>query len=88
VDIGNASTSARLLQKLSLADVEETTKIRPKYLEALEENNFANLPPGMYGRAFLRTYARLLGLNAEELVAEYRKVTRLSQRTDEEDFLR
>lgn len=85
MDIGETLKKARVLKKLTLVDVEEATKIRTKYLEAMEENNFSILPPGMYGSAFLRTYARFLELNADELVAGYREVSRLSHATVEED---
>lgn len=85
MDVGSTLKKARLAKKLSMADVEEATKIRTKYLEAMEENNFSTLPPGMYGSAFLRTYARFLDLNADELVSAYRETTGLSQPVIEED---
>ena len=85
MDIGSTLKKARVLNKLTLADVEEATKIRVKYLEAMEANNFSILPPGMYGSAFLRTYARFLGLNADELVSGYRELTGLSQPVVEEE---
>ena len=85
MDIGGTLKKARVLRKLTLADVEEATKIRTKYLEAMEENNFSILPPGMYGSAFLRTYARFLELDADELVTGFRGVSGLSPAVTEED---
>jgi cytoskeletal protein RodZ len=85
VDVGGTLKKARVLKKLTLADVEEYTKIRTKYLEAMEENHFAILPPGMYGSAFLRTYARFLELDADELLASYRETSGVSLGAVDED---
>ncbi len=60
---------ARQARGLSLEQVEKETKIRRRYLEALEKEAFDLLPGRVYVRGFLRTYARYLGLDAEALVA-------------------
>lgn len=85
MDVGGTLKKARVQRKLSLADVEEITKIRIKYLEAMEDNNFSVLPPGMYGSAFLRSYARFLDLNADELVAAYREAAGVAPPAGEVD---
>jgi hypothetical protein len=54
-----------------LADAEAATKIRGRYLEALEREQFDLLPAGPYGRSFLREYAEFLGLDGDILAAEY-----------------
>jgi cytoskeleton protein RodZ len=59
-------------QKLDIADVEERTKIRAKYLRALENEEFGLLPGSTFVKTFLRTYAEVLGLDAHLLVEEYR----------------
>jgi cytoskeleton protein RodZ len=59
-------------QQLDIADVEARTKIRAKYLRALENEEFALLPGSTFVKTFLRTYAELLGLDAHRLVDEYR----------------
>lgn len=71
-DIGNSLREARIRRGLSIKDVEGATKIRAKYLEALEEDDFEVLPGSTYVRAFLRTYATFLKLDADALVDEYR----------------
>lgn len=71
-DIGNTLREARIRRGLSIADVEAITKIRGKYLEALEENDFEVIPGPTYVKGFLRTYALLLELDADALVSEYR----------------
>ena len=69
--IGETFRRAREARRLSLADVERLTKIRGAYLAALEEERFDALPPHPYSKGFVRAYARLLGLDADRLVAEF-----------------
>ena len=59
-------------QRLDIADVEERTKIRAKYLRALENEEFGMLPGSTFVKTFLRTYAEVLGLDPHMLVEEYR----------------
>jgi hypothetical protein len=56
-----------------LEDVEELTKIRGRYLAALEAGDWEALPSDAYAKGYLRTYAELLGLDADALVDEYRR---------------
>lgn len=62
---------ARIRKGLSIRDVEDATKIRVKYLEALEQDDFEVIPGSTYVKAFLRTYATYLKLDADELVDDY-----------------
>jgi cytoskeleton protein RodZ len=59
-------------RKLDIADVEERTKIRAKYLRALENEEFGLLPGATFVKTFLRTYAEELGLDPHVLLEEYR----------------
>ena len=70
--IGDRLREARMRQKIDIADVEQATKIRAKYLRALENEEFALLPGSTFVKSFLRTYAQYLGLDAHLLVEEYR----------------
>jgi len=67
---GEALRRAREERGLSLAEVERATRIRARHLAALENEDLSGLSP-VYSRGFLRTYARFLGLDAEELLARY-----------------
>lgn len=69
---GEKLRAARLAKGWGLADAEEETKIRIRYLQALEEENYDILPGAAYVKGFLRTYANHLGLNAEELLTAYK----------------
>lgn len=68
--IGDALRGARVERGLSLVELQGRTKIRAKYLAALEEERFADLPPYPFARGFLQTVALELGLNPEPLVAQ------------------
>jgi cytoskeletal protein RodZ len=70
-DIGNTLREARIRRGLTIADVENVTKIRTKYLQALEENDFEVLPGPTVVRGFLRSYALFLKVDPEGLLEEY-----------------
>src|SRR4051812_33793692 len=70
--IGERLREARMRQGLDLTEVEVATKIRAKYLRALENDEFSMLPGSTYVKSFLRTYAEYLGLDAQLLVEEFR----------------
>jgi cytoskeletal protein RodZ len=59
-------------QKIDIAEVEAATKIRAKYLRALENEEFGLLPGTTFVKTFMRTYAEYLGLDAQLLIEEYR----------------
>jgi hypothetical protein len=71
-EIGAALREARLRAKLNIVDVEAATKIRAKYLRALENEEWELLPGPAFVKSFLRTYADYLGLDGKLLVDEYK----------------
>ena len=71
--IGAILKEERTRQGLEIGAVEERTKIRTKYLRALENEDWDVLPGPAYARGYLRTYASMLGLDAEALIDEYRE---------------
>jgi cytoskeletal protein RodZ len=70
-EIGNSLHEARLRQGLDFPEIEQGTKIRGKYLRALEEEQFDLLPAQTYVKGFLRSYAEYLGLDGQLYVDEY-----------------
>jgi hypothetical protein len=70
-EIGNSLREARVRQGLELPQVELATKIRAKYLRALEDEQFEVLPSGTYIKGFMRSYAEFLGLDGQLYVDEY-----------------
>jgi cytoskeleton protein RodZ len=72
--IGTTLREERIRLGLGIDEVESETKIRAKYLMALEDERFEALPGTAYARAFLRDYAEQLGLDPQELVNRLNQV--------------
>jgi Helix-turn-helix domain len=70
-EIGNSLREARVRQGLDYPQVELATKIRARYIRALEEEQFEVLPSGTYIKGFMRSYADFLGLDGQLYVDEY-----------------
>jgi nicotinamide-nucleotide amidase len=71
-EIGATLREARMRQRIDITDMEVRTKIRAKYLRALENEEWDLLPGPTYVRSFLRTYAEALDLDAKMIVEEYK----------------
>lgn len=71
-ELGRLLREAREAKKQTLAEVEAATRIRQKYLEALESGEFAKLPRGTVARGFLRTYAAYLELDEQAMLELYK----------------
>lgn len=71
--IGPLLEKKRMEKGLSLKDVEQATKIRTRYLQGLEREDFSMLPDHIYTRGFLKTYANFLGLDGEKLSRELKE---------------
>jgi hypothetical protein len=72
-DIGSLLREARMRERIDITTVESATKIRAKYLRALENEEWDQLPGPTFVRTFLRTYADYLGLDAKMLVEDYKQ---------------
>jgi cytoskeleton protein RodZ len=70
--VGTILHQARNRRDIELAEVEAATRIRLRYLGAIENEEWDVLPGGVYTRGFIRTYASFLGLDGERLVEDYR----------------
>jgi cytoskeleton protein RodZ len=71
--IGETLRKARTERGVELSEVERATKIRAKFLEAMEEDRWGALPAPVYARGFLDIYARYLDLDQDALLEEYRQ---------------
>lgn len=72
---GEILRAEREKRGLSLTEVEAATKIRAKYLEALENDDYQEIPGEIYRIGFLRNYARYLGLDSDALVESYKSLS-------------
>lgn len=71
-DIGASLREARMRARIDVSEIEAQTKIRAKYLRALENEEWDLLPGPTYVKSFLKTYAEVLDLDAKLLVDEYK----------------
>jgi len=67
------SCARRGIAELELSEVEAATRIRFRYLRAIEDEEWDVLPGGFYTRGFIRTYASFLGLDGDRMVDDYRE---------------
>jgi hypothetical protein len=82
--VGTILREARNRRKVELSEVEAATRIRLRYLRAIEDEEWDVLPGGFYTRGFIRTYAVFLALDGERLVEDYRTGVERWQRTPAE----
>lgn len=78
-EFGDKFRKAREKKELSLDDVSNVTKISTRMLQAIEEENFEQLPGGVFNRGFIRAYAKHLGLDSEDAVNDYLACLRQAQ---------
>lgn len=70
-NFGERLKRERELREVTLQEITSATRIGPRFLEALENEDWARLPGGVFNRGFVRSVARYLGLDEEGLLAEY-----------------
>src|SRR5208283_1299091 len=71
-EIGETLREARMRARIDVSEIEAKTKIRAKYLRALENEEWGLLPGPTYAKSFLREYAQALGVDGRALVEEYK----------------
>lgn len=72
--IGQVLQQARQKLGKTAKEVELDTKIRAKYIEALEKDNFATLPGSIYAKGFIKVYANYLGIESAPLIQQYKNL--------------
>ncbi|MGN7479456.1 helix-turn-helix domain-containing protein [Solibacillus silvestris] len=72
-ELGARLKEARLARGYSLDDLQDITKIQKRYLIGIEEGNYSIMPGSFYVRAFIKQYAEAVGLDADQVLTEYRK---------------
>ncbi len=70
-EIGDILKRARQEKGFSLKDIQEVTKIRLRYLEAIDEGDFEAIPGEVYRKGFLVNYANVVGLDGQEILQKY-----------------
>jgi cytoskeleton protein RodZ len=72
-DIGSTLREARMRARIDISEVETRTKIRAKYLRAIENEEWDLLPGEVYAKSFLRTYGEYLGLDTRQLIDDFKR---------------
>jgi cytoskeleton protein RodZ len=70
-NFGERLKREREMREVSMEELTKATRISARFVEALENEDWAKLPGGVFGHGFVRTIARYLGLNEEALLGEY-----------------
>jgi len=68
-------SEVRIAKGLELSDVEKVTKIRAKFLEAIEQDAYHRLPSPIYAQGFVKNYSEFLGLDSNKILAFFRRQT-------------
>ncbi|MDD3607805.1 MAG: DUF4115 domain-containing protein [Candidatus Moranbacteria bacterium] len=71
--LGEKLRQSREKAGIDLAEIAKNTRIKLDYLEKIERDNFDELPPDVYVKGFLKSYAKYLGLNEQEVVNQYKR---------------
>src|SRR5882757_7021507 len=81
--LGEKLREAREERGISLSEVAEQTRISSLYLEAIENNDYRNLPGGIFNKGFVKSFAKYVGLNEQEALLDYSQI--LAQQEDTQD---
>jgi len=73
--VGSILKEARIAKNLTLEDVEKVTKIRAKFLDAIEQDAYHLLPSPIYAKGFVKNYGEYLGLDSARVMAFFRRQT-------------
>lgn len=82
-ELGSRLKEARLSKGYSLDDLQDITKIQKRYLVGIEEGNYSIMPGSFYVRAFIKQYAEAVGLNADEILEQYKQEIPLQQTSED-----
>ena len=82
MSVGETLRRERLRRKVELAQVAAELKISSRMLEAMEADEYDKLPGGVFAKSFVRQYAKLLGLDADEVAGQFEQAARLPELTN------
>src|SRR5690348_626074 len=83
--LGEKLRQAREARGFTLGEVSEQTRISSLYLESIENDDYRTLPGGIFNKGFVKSYAKFVGVNEQEALADY---SRLMSATQEEEELK
>lgn len=80
--VGERLKKRRMEKEISIKEVGEKLKVKADYLSDLEENNYDKLPPDVYVKGFIKSYATLVGFDAQEMVDLYNKERAIGEKIE------
>ena len=72
--VGETLRRERMKRNLDLEEISRELKISTRFLQAIENDQYEKLPGGVFAKSFVRQYARLLGLNEEDLAVQVQEI--------------
>lgn len=85
-EVGHKIKQARLDRGITIDEVQKSTKIRKKYLEAIEAGDFEVISQEVFLKGFLRVYANYVGLDGQKILNEYNQLTNLRQEVKKDEM--
>lgn len=71
ITLGEKLRQAREARSISISEVAEQTRISPLYIKSIEEDNYKTLPGGIFNKGFVKSYAKYVGIDEQEALADY-----------------
>src|SRR4051812_3133628 len=84
--LGEKLRQAREAKGFTIAEVAEQTRISPLYLESIDNDDYRPLPGGIFNKGFIKSYAKLVGLNEQECLADYTRLISQSEGEAQDEF--
>ena len=88
ITLGEKLRQAREDRGISLSEVAEQTRISPLYLESIENDDYRNLPGGIFNKGFIKTFAKYVGVDEQEAMTDYSQIVSASSGVLDEKELR
>lgn len=82
--LGEKLRQAREERGITISEVAEQTRISPLYLESIEENDYRNLPGGIFNKGFIKSFAKYVGVDEQEALQDYSRLIAEQNNGDEE----
>jgi cytoskeleton protein RodZ len=84
--LGEKLRQAREARGISVSEVAEQTRISPLYIQSIEDDNYKPLPGGIFNKGFVKSYAKFIGLDEQEALADYARLAAQTESGAEEPF--
>src|SRR5687767_95392 len=84
--LGEKLRQAREAKGISVSQVAEQTRISPLYIQSIENNDYKPLPGGIFNKGFVKSYAKFIGIDEQEALADYGRLAAENEAMSEQPF--